>query len=876
MEKRKLTRRDFLKASTATGVAAGFLASSASMAKGLVKAKSPNLQPEVKVIPARCFECHVQCGLLVHMKDGRPIKVEGMPDYVNRGAVCAKGQSTIKNLYSPERLNYPLKRTNPKGDADPGWVRISWDEALDTIASRFKEIQEKYGTETVAVGQGTGRYSNEYSARLKNALGTPNSIGPNHICRGPMAATTCLTVGHHLRGEFAFSGCQVFWGRNESWGHAAWSGPGIMDNRALRKSKLLVIDPRFEHPLAHKADIYLPVRPGSDGALMLSFINVIFEEKLYDEDFLKYWTNGPFLVRMDNNELLKEGDVVSGGDDRDFLLYPESIQDRANRPTCMVWDTVTNSAQPADGEGVEPALFGSYTVEGIQCKTALEILKERVAEWTPEKAAEICWTGSADKIREAARMYATAPSACTDVGSFGYQGIEGGHTNTFQTIRTELCMVAITGNINIPGGDMGRPHWTWIAGRWKREGGPRAMTPWGAPDDDYTIVAEGPFVEEPALNEYPLQPGLPSMPGCFRAMSTGKPYPIKAYLMIQGNPLGGWCNDQKTVYEGLKNIEFLADADLYITPTGNLCDILLPAGLGPFERGETKLIEPLFERWGDEKTYVELGRRINPQLWFWESEEALWEWHNAMVGKNIGMATEAGFPIERGAPAPALDFYKAIDEKTGKPVGFATPTGKIEIYSVITKQNGHDPIPFYEEPNTSPYTKPDLFKEYPLVLTTGARLPVYYHSEHRANPLQREICPHPELEVHPDDAENAGVENGDWIWIESPTGKIRMVAKVTPGILPGVVSTKHGWWQGCRELGLPGYGWDGANANVLISGEDEEHDAALGVPAARSECCKIYKADEPPFVWDAPYYGTTQPEDLCGEPIYPLLPGEEA
>jgi anaerobic selenocysteine-containing dehydrogenase len=148
MEKRKLTRRDFLKASTATSVAASFLASSAGLMKGLAKAESPALQSDVQVIPGRCFECHVQCGLLVHVKDGRAIKVEGMPEFVNRGAVCAKGQSTIKNLYSPERLNYPLKRTKPKGDLDPGWVRISWDEALDTIATRFKEIQEKYGTET--------------------------------------------------------------------------------------------------------------------------------------------------------------------------------------------------------------------------------------------------------------------------------------------------------------------------------------------------------------------------------------------------------------------------------------------------------------------------------------------------------------------------------------------------------------------------------------------------------------------------------------------------------------------------------------------------------------------------------------------------------
>jgi len=300
--------------------------------------------------------------------------------------------------------------------------------------------------------------------------------------------------------------------------------------------------------------------------------------------------------------------------------------------------------------------------------------------------------------------------------------------------------------------------------------------------------------------------------------------------------------------------------------------------LGPFNRGHHKVLPPLFERWSDEKYFVELGKLIDPEWWFWESEEEMWEWREKMEGANIGGAKAAGFEIFRGAPAPALDMYKQIDPETGKPYGFPTPTGRVEIYSEITQMYGKDydidPIPFYEEPAQSPYSDPELAKEYPLVLTTGARLPVYYHSEHRANPLQRELYPHPELDINPETAKELGVEHGDWVWIETKTGKIRMKARVTNGVDPRVISTKHGWWQGCRELGLPGYGWDGANANVLISGE--EHDIAVGVPGARSQLAKVYKADEPPFVWDGPYYGTTQPKDLCGPPIYPLQPGEEA
>ena len=174
-------------------------------------------------------------------------------------------------------------------------------------------------------------------------------------------------------------------------------------------------------------------------------------------------------------------------------------------------------------------------------------------------------------------------------------------------------------------------------------------------------------------------------------------------------------------------------------------------------------------------------------------------------------------------------------------------------------QRGVDPLPNYSEPAQSPYSAPHLAAEYPLVLTTGARVPVFYHSQHRNNPWQRELYPHPQVEIDPATAERFGVVDGTWTWIETTTGKIRMLAKVTLGMLPGVVSMAHGWWQGCEELGLPGYGWDGANANVLISGDD--HDPALGVPGTRSQLCKVYPAEEPPFVWEPPYYGTTKPAD---------------
>ena len=159
---------------------------------------------------------------------------------------------------------------------------------------------------------------------------------------------------------------------------------------------------------------------------------------------------------------------------------------------------------------------------------------------------------------------------------------------------------------------------------------------------------EGPHAHEPALNEYPLQPGLHLHDRRLPGHEDGDPYPIKAYVMVQGNPLGGWCEDQQTVREGLLALDFLVDMDLYITPTNSLADIVLPAALGPFERGPDKVIEPLYERWTDEKFYVELGHRLNPETWPWGSVEEWSEWAAAARGRDFAQAAQAGLRRGRG------------------------------------------------------------------------------------------------------------------------------------------------------------------------------------------------------------------------------------
>ncbi|MDO8688703.1 MAG: molybdopterin-dependent oxidoreductase, partial [Dehalococcoidia bacterium] len=173
-----------------------------------------------RVVRTACLDCHSRCGALVHVKDGTVVKVEGNPEHpLSRGIMCAKGNAVRQILYHPERLNYPMRRTRPKGDADPGWERITWDEALETISKKLLQYKAEFGAESVCFGFGTGREFNQYCFRITNTFGTPNRTGVTNLCTGPQAAASRTVWGGGLHGmepDFANSQCIVLWGFNPS------------------------------------------------------------------------------------------------------------------------------------------------------------------------------------------------------------------------------------------------------------------------------------------------------------------------------------------------------------------------------------------------------------------------------------------------------------------------------------------------------------------------------------------------------------------------------------------------------------------------------------------------------------------------------------
>jgi anaerobic selenocysteine-containing dehydrogenase len=170
--------------------------------------------------------------------------------------------------------------------------------------------------------------------------------------------------------------------------------------------------------------------------------------------------------------------------------------------------------------------------------------------------------------------------------------------------------------------------------------------------------------------------------------------------------------------------------------------------------------------------------------------------------------------------------------------GFSTPTGKFELYSTLLEKWNYDPLPQFREPPESPYSTPELYKTYPYILITGRRQPGFFHSENRQLPWMRELHRDPIVEIHPETAEKEGIEEGDWVVIESPRGKVRQRTKLFAGMDPRIVSAEHGWWF--PEKKDPFHGWDESNINILTDNAYETCDPAMGATNVRTLLCRIY------------------------------------
>jgi len=422
---------------------------------------------------------------LVYEKEGKVFRVEGDPSSpITKGTLCCKGLASKEQLYHRDRLLYPLKRIGERGKGH--WQRISWDEALDTAVERFKEAEKKYGPDSIVLATGTKRGTwCDYFIRFANAWGKQFSSTGWAQCAIPRQLAGLMVVGGYAAEcpDFSKANCILIWGTNpaNNWPHHALP----MMEAWSRGARLIVVDPELRET-SSRADIWLQLRPGTDAALGLGFLNVIINENLYDKKFVAEW--------------------------------------------CM----------------------------------GFEDLKARVQEYDLDKVEKITWVPK-EKIREAARLYATTKPACM-MHSVGIE--ENG-----DTISCCLCTVmlsAITGNLDIPGGNV-FPMYQGIRGRG---------------DLEYTLKHL--ITEEREKNilgskEYPLLSSNACMlyPSAhntllWKAILTGSPYPVKAIYIHASNLVVNVANS-KQVEEALRRLDFILAVDIMMNPTVELADIVLPA-----------------------------------------------------------------------------------------------------------------------------------------------------------------------------------------------------------------------------------------------------------------------------------------------------------
>ena len=789
-----------------------------------------------------CCGCTRRCGLLIEVEDGKPVKVNGDKEHpLSEGHICARGKVIVlEEALHPDRVKYPLKRVGERGSGK--WQRISWDEALEDIAARLKQIKDKYGAEAIVATGSGGLTCDQVTRRFMNLLGSPNLMDSGQVCYVDRQKVDMVTLGWiAMYPRRQQTRCAVIWGGNPPVTKPEF-GRHYKEAKK-RGAKIIVIDPKFTES-ARMADLWLQIRPASDGALLLGWLNVIIEEKLYDRDFVEKWTNAPYLVRSDTEKLLRESDVVEGGNPERFMAWePVAKQPRAfNRETL--------SYEPPDAK---PALTGAFVVtlangRRVECKTVWQLLKERVATYTPERVAEITWV-PADKILDAVRMYATTKPATFE----GFLGMDGIGRNSVQALRGRDIIRTITGNLDVEGGDISAGPYTKIRFDYEIEENDKLSPEQKRKNlgsaDMFRLFS---FESHEELWNYQKKAGfpnpLPSMMECachpptvWRAILTGKPYPVKALFNIYMNPMV-MSSNTSLVFEALKKLDLLVVADIFMTPTAELADYVLPSAIQGLEgsflhtfynvtnfvsSGE-RAFGPLWECRSHWEIFHELGV-IMGQDWPWKTEEEMYDWQLEPLGY-----TWKEFIDKVRYITPPIEFKKY--EKTG----FGTPSGKVEIYSSHLEKIGYDPLLHYEEPAESPVSTPELAKEYPYILASG-RVPLFYNSEHLQVESIRKRRPDPLILINPETAASLGVNEGDWVWIESPLGKrIKQRVNLFDGIHPKVVYPDVGWWF--PEMPAPEHGVWESNINVIIDDDPETYcDQMIGSWPYNGLLCKIYK-----------------------------------
>jgi anaerobic selenocysteine-containing dehydrogenase len=767
--------------------------------------------------------CHDSCGLLFYTKDNKLEKVEGDPlDPCTNGKLCMRCLNLPEATDSPNRLKYPLKRAGDRGENK--WERITWDEALDIIADYIEnEIDGAgLGRESIFVNHGTGRNINYQVPFLGGAcLGSPNvgAIGfSGYSCYLPRVCGTAAPMG-----DFPIADASM--GHPDRYNNPEWLPPEVLVVWAcepLRSNadgyighwlvqclqmgtKVICIDPVLTW-WGVRADYWLPIRPGTDVALALAWLHVIVNEDIIDHEFVDLW--------------------------------------------CAYYNE----------------------------------LKEHVQQFTPKWAAEVCGVSEQD-IVASARLYAEAKRAAIQWGlPFDTQ------VDSMHACLAVCDLMAVCGNIDRPGTNL------LVRNAFEINPG-YATAVLYAPDETVAKKCTYKTLQE-LKGEEPKAEAFIGMADCDAmgfAMETGKPYPLKMAWIQGSNTFTCNALDAYRTYRNLKNFDFVVVADPFLTPTAvAFADIVLPLKMS-CERDSMrvwwtplramKAVTTYYECKGDEEVIVWLGNRLRPELFNkrWPTIDAFFQDYldtgfnvinedgtgRKAAGRNKAGSTEVAdahtsyyhrhkdtgdgsFMELVKSGGHEYDEFNATYEKYAKgmlrpdgQLGFATPSGRIELIPYTYEVWGIDPYPVHHEGRAQDKLlhDPGVREEYPFTLISGSRSYEFFHSEHRQQPTMREFHPYPQVQVSSGTADEYNLTKGEWIWMENAMGRCKHQVIINPALQSKYLVAEHGWWFPETEPAEPNlFGAFDCNTNNLT----HSYETGLGGIGApfKSITCKIYKVKE--------------------------------
>ena len=789
-----------------------------------------------KTVPGFCGLCIARCGCIATVENGRFTRLDPDPTHPTGQALCAKGRAAPELVYSKERLTQPLRRTRPKGEADPGWVEISWDEALDATAAAMRRLAAAHGPQSVAFSQSSSSTtaiadSAPFVRRLMNAFGTPNLVWALDMCgwgRGFATryafgvATVATGSAGGAMADIADSGCLILWGYNPSYTRLTHATATVA---ALKRGmKLIVVDPRHVG-LAGKADLWLRPRPGTDGALALGIAHVMITRGWYDGAFVREWTNAPHLVRSDTGRLLRATDLAEGGEAGHLVAWDAA----AKRP--VAYDPKTGRyGVPAERLALDGEVAVATRQGMVPCRPVFDHYAALCARYTPEAVAETCWIPPG-QLEAAARLIWEA----RPVSYYAWSGHEH-HANTTETARAMALLYALTGSFDRRGGNVILP----------------AVPSAGVTGEDLPLARH--LAPAIGVETRPLGPAKwnnVSTHDFYRAVLEGEPYPVRGLVGFGSNLLLAF-SDPLRGRQALAALDFYVHADLFMNPTAELADIVLPVA-SCFEREALRfgfeisaeaqslvqLRQPVVPPPGaarpDTDIIFDLATRLGLGEHFWGGDVQAAYRHQLAPS---GLSLEALRAEPRGIRVPlATRHAKHIEpDAAGDPRGFPTPSRKVEFWSETLQASGYAPLPEFVAP-------PAVVSErYPLVLTC-AKPTLFCQTQHRALPGLRRRAPDPEVMLHPETAAWRGIAAGDWVSVETPAGGMRARALLNADIDPRVVVGEHGWWQAAPEASAPGYdpfSPQGSNYNLTV--DPTARDPISGTTAHRSSCCEVSHA----------------------------------